>query len=145
MKGTLSRNLTTPIKVASALGRCIQDAIWRIHWDAKRPRAPDFGVSASEDDTGQAKYRPCKKVHIQMAEKAQEDTVMPGGQAVARMQGYTPSPDLENTATELAVKNNDAEAPVYLWNDWVCYLLGVTSLESSHLQALELLRHVILR
>ncbi|KAL7571689.1 hypothetical protein ACA910_011216 [Epithemia clementina (nom. ined.)] len=140
MKTTLSRNLTTPVKVAAALGRCILSAIRRSHADGKRPRAPDLHDTEPENNAGQPGPVPRKKRRRQTTEEAHEETLAYTGQAVTRMQGYKPAPDLEDTATKSAVKNNKAEAPVYLWNDWVCYLLNLDVLGPHHLRAFDLLR-----
>ncbi|KAL7580181.1 hypothetical protein ACA910_012932 [Epithemia clementina (nom. ined.)] len=61
-----------------------------------------------------------------------------------RMRAYSKQDNIEGTtATESAVKRDDAEVPTHLWDSRMLYLLNSRALTRQHRQAFDLLRQVM--
>ncbi|KAL7563418.1 hypothetical protein ACA910_016514 [Epithemia clementina (nom. ined.)] len=143
MKVLLSRHLAAPVKVVASIGRCIQQTLRHIRSGDKCALSNDNGESTEPGTNPCVKRR--RTVDLEKGSGGSGENFPRNSACNSRMQGYVPTRDMENMATESAVKNDKAEVPTYLWNDRLHYLLGVLELEAQHLRAFDLLRRCMLR
>ena len=141
------RELTSPIKVAAALGACL------VEWTKKRRRREE------EDDNSSPRSRESKQSRVQCGVALTLNaTTGDGPNSIAReaplstntrrdrMQAYQRLKDTgADTTTEKAVKHDKAAVPVELWDDRVRYLLGLSKIDDRHRRAFTKMRSVMLR
>ncbi|KAL7556765.1 hypothetical protein ACA910_009418 [Epithemia clementina (nom. ined.)] len=145
MKRAVSRALTSPIKVADTLGQQIRRFVLR---------------ASSASPPGLLKHTAC--ISLERANKRgrySEGSVSFSQEGVGTLTAITwaqstrmrfatfslSNYDLESTAAEKAVKSDNAEVLMHLWNFRVAYLLGVDQLSQPQMNGVEVLRAAILR
>ena len=138
------RELTSPIKVAAALGACL------VEWTKKRTR------EEAENSSSQGQLQSKRN----RTERAVDTTDPSANDGVGRLDLTSSTSRLhrdrmkdylrlietgQDTNTEKAVKHDKAAVPVELWDDRVRYLLGLPRLEDRHRRAFAKLRARMLR
>ncbi|KAL7580679.1 hypothetical protein ACA910_002191 [Epithemia clementina (nom. ined.)] len=159
MQKVVLKHLTSPVKIVTAVARCIREfLITREHLlrgTVKRSWASTNLVS---------EVHPAHVpsiVHTRTAKRAKKNTVgievknasteSQAGEHIAwgeltriRMQDYSIRDWLnKSTATESAVKCDDAEVPTHLWDYRIFFLLGESQLQTKHTRAFKTLRYAM--
>ena len=146
------RELTSPIKVAAAIGACL------VEWTKKRDR-----INEEEDDGYKFPSIKRSRLSAEMTVNQQKSELNAGTvDPVAsidsassmsrglfrrdRLNDYRRPKDTGvDTTSEKAVKHDKAAVPVDLWDDRVRYLLGHARLQDNHRRAFAILRSAMLR
>ncbi|KAL7555829.1 hypothetical protein ACA910_015234 [Epithemia clementina (nom. ined.)] len=148
----LISNITAPVKIADCLAQDLRNAFLqlmatqqeRIHF--KRPHhLAHPGTSQSDKPLSARQYKRIKTT-VMNEGHTPTYTLSWAAQTISRkatfsLQNY----DVPTTATEKAVKRDDAEVPEHFWNFRIAFLLGTTELNQQQYRSAAVLRQAMLR
>ncbi|KAL7574419.1 hypothetical protein ACA910_015794 [Epithemia clementina (nom. ined.)] len=149
---TLISNITAPVKIADCLAQDLRNAFLqlmatqqeRIH--LKRLHHLANWDTPQSDKLLSARHHKHIKPMFTNEEHTPTCTLSWATQTISRMATFSlQNYDVQTTATEKAVKRDDAEVPEHLWNFRIALLLGTTELNQQQYRSANILRQAMLR